>query len=34
LIGLHRKGMIVDEVLHDLERDLDLETGALFQRGD
>ena len=35
LIGLHRKGMIEDEVLHDLERDLDLEeTGALFQRGE
>jgi monovalent cation/hydrogen antiporter len=35
LIRLHRKGLIEDEVLHDLERDLDLEeTGALFQRGD
>jgi CPA1 family monovalent cation:H+ antiporter len=34
LVRLHRKGMIEDEVLHDLERDLDLEeTGALFQRG-
>ena len=31
----HRAGMIEDEVLHDLERDLDLEeTGALYQRGD
>lgn len=35
LIHLHRKGLIEDEVLHDLERDLDLEElGALFQRGD
>jgi CPA1 family monovalent cation:H+ antiporter len=35
LIRLHRGGMIEDEVLHDLERDLDLEElGALFQRGD
>jgi monovalent cation/hydrogen antiporter len=35
LVRLHRKGMIEDEVLHDLERDLDLEElGALFQRGD
>jgi len=35
LVRLHRRGMIEDEVLHDLERDLDLEEmGALFQRGD
>jgi CPA1 family monovalent cation:H+ antiporter len=35
LIRLHRKGLIEDEVLHDLERDLDLEElGALFQRGE
>ena len=35
LIRLHRGGLIEDEVLHDLERDLDVEeTGALFQRGD
>jgi CPA1 family monovalent cation:H+ antiporter len=35
LVRLHRKGMIEDEVLHDLERDLDLEEmGALLQRGD
>jgi len=35
LIRLHRNGEIEDEVLHDLERDLDLEElGALFQRGD
>jgi Na+/H+ antiporter len=35
LIRLHRDGKIEDEVLHDLERDLDLEElGALFQRGD
>ena len=34
LVRLHRKGLIEDEVLHDLERDLDLEeTGALYQRG-
>ncbi|PZQ65100.1 MAG: Na+/H+ antiporter [Phenylobacterium zucineum] len=34
LIRLHREGLIEDEVLHDLERDLDLEeTGALYQRG-
>jgi hypothetical protein len=32
---LHREGLIEDEVLHDLERDLDLEElGALYQRGD
>ncbi|TFI57421.1 Na+/H+ antiporter [Sphingomonas parva] len=35
LIRLHREGLIEDEVLHDLERDLDLEElGALFQRGE
>jgi CPA1 family monovalent cation:H+ antiporter len=35
LIRLHRQGKIEDEVLHDLERDLDLEEmGAWFQRGD
>jgi CPA1 family monovalent cation:H+ antiporter len=35
LLRLHRKGLIEDEVLHDLERDLDLEeTGILYQRGD
>jgi monovalent cation/hydrogen antiporter len=35
LIRLHRRGLIEDEVLHDLERDLDLEeTGALYQRGE
>jgi CPA1 family monovalent cation:H+ antiporter len=35
LIRLHRAGEIEDEVLHDLERDLDLEElGILFQRGD
>jgi monovalent cation/hydrogen antiporter len=35
LIRLHRKGMIEDEVLHDLERDLDLEElGALYQQGE
>ena len=35
LVRLHRQGLIEDEVLHDLERDLDLEeTGALFQRGE
>jgi CPA1 family monovalent cation:H+ antiporter len=34
LIRLHRQGMIEDEVLHELERDLDLEeTAALSQRG-
>lgn len=34
LLRLHRAGQIEDEVLHDLERDLDLEEmGALFQRG-
>ena len=35
LIRLHRAGPIEDEVLHDLERDLDLEElGALYQRGE
>ncbi|GAA4015489.1 hypothetical protein GCM10022280_12800 [Sphingomonas swuensis] len=35
LIRLHREGQIEDEVLHDLERDLDLEElGILFQRGE
>lgn len=35
LIRLHRKALIEDEVLHDLERDLDIEeTGARYQRGD
>jgi CPA1 family monovalent cation:H+ antiporter len=35
LVRLHRAGKIEDEVLHDLERDLDLEElGALFQRGE
>ena len=35
LIRLHRAGKIEDEVLHDLERDLDLEEmGVLYQRGD
>ena len=35
LVRLHRQGLIEDEVLHDLERDLDLEElGALYQRGD
>ena len=35
LIRIHRAGLIEDEVLHELERDLDLEEMALtFQRGD
>ena len=35
LIRLQREGQIEDEVLHDLERDLDLEElGIIFQRGD
>ena len=35
LVRLHRQGVIEDEVVHDLERDLDLqELGAMFQRGD
>ena len=35
LVRLHRQGQIEDEVLHDLERDLDLEEmGAVYQRGE
>ncbi len=35
LIRQHRAGLIEDEVLHDLERDLDLEElGIIYQRGD
>jgi Na+/H+ antiporter len=35
LIRLHRAGFIEDEVLHELERDLDVEEmGIVFQRGD
>ena len=35
LIRLHRAGLIEDEVLHDLERDLDVEEMAIiFQRGE
>jgi Na+/H+ antiporter len=35
LIRLHREGQIEDEVLHDLERDLDLEEmGLILQRGE
>ncbi|GAA4008039.1 Na+/H+ antiporter [Sphingomonas humi] len=35
LIRLHRAGKIEDEVLHDLERDLDLEEVSItFQRGE
>ncbi|MET3723536.1 Na+/H+ antiporter [Sphingomonas trueperi] len=35
LLRLHREGEIEDEVLHNLERDLDLEElGALFQGGE
>jgi CPA1 family monovalent cation:H+ antiporter len=34
LIRMHRQGLIEDEVLHDLERDLDLEElGARYQQG-
>lgn len=34
LIRLQRDGQIEDEVLHDLERDLDIEEmSAIFQRG-
>ncbi|MBS0430802.1 MAG: Na+/H+ antiporter [Proteobacteria bacterium] len=34
LVHLHRQGLIEDEVLHDLERDLDIEElRALYQRG-
>jgi monovalent cation/hydrogen antiporter len=35
LVNLHRAGRIEDEVLHELERDLDIEEmGITFQRGD
>ncbi|HEV2574238.1 MAG TPA: Na+/H+ antiporter [Beijerinckiaceae bacterium] len=35
LIRVHRSGLIEDEVLHDLERDLDIEEMMIvFQRGD
>lgn len=35
LIRLHRAGQIEDEVLHELERDLDVEElGLVFQRGE
>ncbi len=35
LIRIHRSGLIEDEVLHELERDLDMEEMAItFQRGD
>lgn len=35
LIRIHRAGLIEDEVLHELERDLDIEEMAMiFQRGD
>ena len=35
LIRLHRAGLIEDEVLHELERDLDVEElGIMLQRGD
>ena len=35
LIRIHRAGLIEDEVLHDLERDLDVEEfGIILQRGD
>lgn len=35
LIRLHRSGQIEDDVLHNLERDLDVEEmGIIFQRGD
>ena len=35
LIRNHRAGLIEDEVLHELERDLDIEEmGIVFQRGD
>lgn len=34
LVRLHRAGLIEDETLHDLERDLDIEEmGAVFHRG-
>jgi CPA1 family monovalent cation:H+ antiporter len=35
LIRIHREGLIEDEVLHDLERDLDVEElGIVLQRGE
>jgi CPA1 family monovalent cation:H+ antiporter len=35
LIRIHRAGLVEDEVLHDLERDLDVEElGIILQRGD
>lgn len=35
LIRIHRAGLIEDEILHELERDLDVEQMAIvFQRGD
>ena len=35
LIRIHRQGLIEDEVLHDLERDLDVEElGIVLQRGE
>lgn len=35
LIRIHRAGLIEDEVLHELERDLDIEEMAItFQRGE
>lgn len=35
LIRIHRAGLIEDEVLHDLERDLDVEElGIILQRGE
>jgi CPA1 family monovalent cation:H+ antiporter len=34
LIRIHRAGLIEDEVLHELERDLDVEElGIILQRG-
>ena len=35
LVRIHRAGLIEDEVLHELERDLDVEELAMtLQRGD
>jgi len=35
LIRIHRAGLIEDEVLHELERDLDIEEmGVILQRGE
>ena len=35
LIRIHRAGLIEDEVLHELERDLDVEEmGIILQRGE